>query len=220
MIGLLCMATGSQAGTVTTFYGTAAITSPTNMPAIDLAFELDVDGTTVLPPTSYIILEKTMLFPMVGQVDGKDVGPRIQEGTVGTDTFSLTSQEFDSQAGNKTVKRQITLDNATVSNDGNSVTGIYTETVTDLLPQTFTISGNFVLMRPMSDLEDPIIDEDNDNCFDLDEIRAAGMDNSRMEYSDAAAALSILNNGGSLPICAPGDETVRNALIEFYEDQD
>ncbi|MCI5164008.1 MAG: hypothetical protein D3917_18730 [Candidatus Electrothrix sp. AX5] len=75
-------------------------------------------------------------------------------------------------------------------------------------------------MRPVSSLSDSVTDNDNSGCLDLDEIRAGGMDKNLMEYSDAATALSIRNNGGDMPLCTPVDSLVRDALKEFYENQE
>ncbi|MCI5163246.1 MAG: hypothetical protein D3917_14750, partial [Candidatus Electrothrix sp. AX5] len=125
-----------QAGTLSTFYGTATITVPADLPSVDLALQLDLNGTAVLHDTSYIILEKTMLFPVIPPlVDAQEVGPRL-EGTVGPDTFQLRTTPFSDQAGGKTVNRQIFFNNAVVGNQGNSITGEYNETVTGLLPHT------------------------------------------------------------------------------------
>jgi len=49
------------------YYGTATIVSPAMLGTIDLAFYLDVGpdaaGTTIQHNTSYVILDKTLLFP-------------------------------------------------------------------------------------------------------------------------------------------------------------
>ncbi|RWX44586.1 hypothetical protein H206_01501 [Candidatus Electrothrix aarhusensis] len=157
------------AGTLSTFYGTATITAPADLPPVDLALQLDLNGTAVLHDTSYIILEKTMLFPVIPPlVDAQEVGPRL-EGTVGPDTFQLRTTPFSDQAGGKTVNRQIFFNNAVVGNQGNSITGEYNETVTGLLPAPFSITGEFILMRPVSSLSDSVTDNDNSGCLDLDE---------------------------------------------------
>ena len=48
-----------------TYYGTASTTSAANLGVIDLAFTLEVSGTAIQPATSYVMLDKTLLFPVV-----------------------------------------------------------------------------------------------------------------------------------------------------------
>ena len=45
------------------YYGTAYITSPAELGTLDLAFYLDVTGAVFTTETSYIDLEKTLVFP-------------------------------------------------------------------------------------------------------------------------------------------------------------
>lgn len=200
-----------------TYYGTATITTPAEMASVDLAFNLDITDTTIQHDTSYILLDKTMLFPAVSpQIDGVDVGPRVN-GTISPDQFSLTSDIFHSEVGELSVSRQITLNQATVSNEGKAITGTYTETITGLLPQDVIISGDFFLVKPVSPSGLTILDSNDDGCFNVDEIRAAGNDPDLMEFNDAGAALSIYNGDGTISICTPAEENIQTILQEFYD---
>ena len=202
------------------YYGSVNITTPAEMGTIDLAFYLDVDGTAIQHDSSYIILDKTMVFPAVSpQVDGKDVGPRVQ-GAMTPDTFNLTSDSFESTVGTTIVTRQITLNQATVNNDGQSISGTYTETVTGMLyNEDVVISGEFLLLKPVPLSAAALEDTDGDGCLSLAEIRAGGNDPALMEFSDAGEALLIQNGAGTVPLCAPADQTARDALQEFYNTQ-
>lgn len=217
---LLLVPLAASADPTGPYYGSVTISTPTDMGAIDLAFYLDVDGTTIQHDTSYIILDKTMVFPAVEpQIEGRDVGPRVQ-GTLTPDTFSLTSDTFESMVGNATVTRQTTLNQAILNNDGQSISGTYTETVTGLLHnEDIIISGEFLLLKPVPLSSTPFEDTNEDGCLDLAEIRAGGDDSARMEFSDAGEAMLIHNGSGSTPLCAPADQTARDALQEFYDAQ-
>ncbi len=203
------------------WYGSVTITTPAEMAPIDLAFHLEVIGTTTQldNDNSYIILEKTMIFPAVGpKIDGRDVGPRLT-GTFSPDTFSLVSNPFTSNVGGKEVTRHIELTQTEREDDGQTLTGIYTETVTGLLPNALTISGEFILLKPMP-LTAPGLDDNNGNgCLDLDEIRAGGYLSDQIEFSDASEAMNILHGTGAIPLCPPANQTARDTLQEYYNEQ-
>jgi hypothetical protein len=211
------------------YYGSVTITTPADMGSIDLALYLNVVNTDIQHETSYIVLEKTILFPAGEPLDGKEVGPRLT-GTFSQDTFSLYSDDFTSMVGNKEVTRQITLNSAIIENDGQSISGIYTETVTGLLPEDIIISGEFVLLKPVPLSAATFEDSNGDNCLDLDEIRAGGNDPNLMEFRDASGALSVVINLGIIPLCpmvpedgqpedASPEETAKRALQEYYDSQ-
>ena len=202
------------------YYGTATISTPTDITPVDLAFHLDVSGSAIQHDSSYILLEKTMLFPAVPpEIGGKAVGPRVS-GNLSPTGFTLVSDIFDSQAGDRAVKRQIRLDQAAVTEDGQSITGTYTETVTGLLPQDLIISGQFVLVKPVSPEVAAIADGNSDGCLDVAEIRAGGSDPVVMEFRDAGAAMAIYKGDGSAgQICAPADELIKTVLQEYFSAQ-
>lgn len=218
----LLLATGPASSHAAAYYGIATITSPMDMAEIDLAFELDVYGTSILNDTSYILLDKTMLYPAVPpQINGIDVGPRVT-GFLSATAFNLVTDDFSSKVSDVVVTRQIILDQATVTNEGNSITGKYTESVSGLLPygQDVVIRGDFILMRPTVPAESIIEDSDKNGCLDLAEIRAGGSDPKAMEFGDASAALTIYNSGGAKgTICSPADQNTRDAVQEFYNSQ-
>ena len=63
------------------YYGTATITSPAALGTIDLAFNLEVGGGgAVNAATSYIIVDKTLLFPVVAPtVNGAEIDITVSE---------------------------------------------------------------------------------------------------------------------------------------------
>jgi hypothetical protein len=190
------------------------------MASVDLAFYLDVSGSAIQHDTSYIMLDKTMLFPTVAPgIGGKSVGPRVS-GNISPTGFTLTSDIFNGTVSDRAVQRQITLNQAAVTQDGQSITGTYTETVTGLLPQDLVISGQFVLVKPVSPEVASIQDSNKDGCLDLNEIRAGGNDPAVMEFRDAGSAMAIyLGTGSGLQICAPVDQNIKTALQEYYSSQ-
>lgn len=220
------------------YYGSVTIESPTpDMATVDLAFYLDVEDDTgqLIQGSSCIRLDKTMLFPEVDSPleirenrNGEDVlvesieaGPRMI-GTFSEDTFSIASNpSFVSIVGDKEVSREIVLDNAIVDNEGQFITGTYTETVTGLLVDAVTIRGTFILLKPVSLTVAIFEDSSGDGCLDLDEIRAGGDDPAKMEFRDASGAVSLFNNRGPgvTQLCVPADQTVRDAVQEFYNEQ-
>jgi hypothetical protein len=208
------------------YYGTATITLPANLGTVDLAFYLDVTGMAIQHDTSYIVLEKTLLFPAVPpQVGSKDVGPRVT-GTLSLTGFSLTTDPFESTVVERyhpdgrplIATRQIVLSNTKVADAGNAIGGDFTETITDLDKNPIIVKGTFILIRPSAALATGSVrDLDNNGCLDIDEIKAGGNDPSMVEYSDISYALRVYNNPSMTPnICEPKDQIINNALTGYY----
>ena len=206
------------------YYGTATINSPANIGIVDLAFYLDVTGSTIQDANSYIDVEKTLLFPTVEPtVNGKAVGPRVY-GTFTIDSFDLYSKEFPSEAGGKPVTRQIHLVNSTgkVTNNGASIEGTYTETVKGMTSNDLVISGSFRLMKPVVTTATSGADLNGDGCLELSEIRAGGADPDVVEFSDVSAAMNLYNHPratlklGPPPNCVNDAKTLQDALNAFY----
>jgi hypothetical protein len=200
-----------------TFYGTAHITEPATIATIDLVLYLDINGTTTQHDTSYIDVEKTLVFPVVApQIDGKDVGPRVS-GNLGISAFSLQSDEFDSTVGEISVTRQILLTGTKVENAGNSLSGTYTETVAGMGPDDITISGLFLLVKPAAMSGADIVDLNGDDCLDADEIRVGGSDSAVVEYGDVSQALHLYNHPEITPnLCSPAPDLVKQLVNEYY----
>lgn len=227
-LGASCPAAADAINPLTGYYyGTATIIEPASLGTIDLAFYLDVTGSAIQNGTSFIDLEKTLVFPAVPpQLGGQDVGPRVS-GTLSAASFNLTSDSFQSTVSNKTTIRQIVLNNATVRNGGASLSGAYTETVTGLAPDPFTITGTFLLVKPLPVTAASGQDSNGDGCLDLTEIRAGGADPGAIEFSDLSAALNLYYNPApSLrvgvppgPTCSNSEQTLQNALTEYYGSQ-
>lgn len=200
------------------YYGTATITSPASLGVIDLSFRLEVAGSSIQHDASYIDLGKTLLFPVVlPQIGGKDVGPRVS-GSFTPTAFSLMTDSFPATVSGKVVTRQIALSNATVSNNGATITGTFTETVTGLTKNIVTVTGDFVLVRPVVMGLAAISDADGSQCLDLNEIKAGGADPNVLEFSDVSYALHLYNNPSIQPnICIPAASIIQQILADYYK---
>lgn len=209
------------------YYGTATISTPANLGTIDLAFNLDVNGTIIQHDTSYIMLDKTLLFPAVPpQVVLKDVGPRIKTGNLTPSAFDLTTDDFTSVVSGRTVTRKVVLVGTSVTNGGNSLSGNYTETITGLTPQPVVVIGTFILVRPtVQTIVVALKDPNGDGCIDLNEIRSAGAYENSIEFGDISQALHLHNNPQTnLNVCTKpndlsGQQTIKDALAEYYATQ-
>ncbi len=209
------------------YYGTATINSPANIGIVDLAFYLDVTGSTIQEASSYIDVEKTLLFPTVGlDSNGKAIGPRVSGSLiidpVNGSRFSLVSDNFTSQADGQSVTRKIELDSTAVTNSGASIVGNYKETVTGMTTAPLIISGSFRLMKPVVTTATSGADLNSDGCLELSEIRAGGADPDVVEFSDVSAAMNLYNHPratlklGPPPNCANDAKTLQDALNAFY----
>ena len=206
------------------YYGTATINSPANLGIVDLAFYFDVTGSAMQQTSSYIDLDKTLLFPEVAPpINGKAVGPRVS-GSLSASGFSLDSQTFTSESGGKTVTRRLKLDNATVGSGGAAIAGNYTETVEGMMPEALVISGTFRLMKPLATILASGQDGNGDGCLSLSEIRAGGADPDTVEFSDVSAAMNLYNHPVANlklgdppgPSCSNGEQTLQQAINAFY----
>lgn len=197
------------------FYGTAHIVSPAALGTLDLSIYLDVSGTTIVRETSYIDLEKTLVFPKAGvQIGGKDVGPRVS-GTLSLTAFNLVTDVFPSLIGDKSVNRRITLTGLSVTNAGNSLSGTYRETINGMGPTAVVVTGTFLLVKPMVTAESEIKDTSGDGCLDIEEIKAGGKDATVIEYSDVSYAMHRYNNPSMSPkICS--DAVMKDILNAYY----
>jgi hypothetical protein len=134
------------------YYGSVAVNSPDGLGNIDLAFHLDVDDYTgaINPAESYIILEKTILFPKnPAHVSGKDVGPMVSGGQLTPSSFQVETVNFTGMVSGREVIRKITLTGA--ADEGqNMLSGTYTEVISGYLPNPIVVSGVFALARPVA----------------------------------------------------------------------
>ncbi len=214
------------------YYGTATINSPANIGIVDLAFYLDVTGSTIQDSSSYIDVEKTLLFPTVEPaINSKAVGPRvygtftINPNSPDLNSFDLYSKDFPRETGDKSpVTRQIHLVNSIgkVTNKGASIEGTYTETVKNMTSNDLVISGSFRLMKPVVTTATSGVDLNGDGCLELSEIRAGGADPDVVEFGDVSAAMNLYNHPratlklGPPPNCANDAKTLQDALNAFY----
>lgn len=205
------------------YYGTATIVRPATIGVIDLAFYLDVTGTTFQKATSYVDLEQTLLFPALSQINGKDVGPRVS-GTLSPTSFTLTTNPFKAEVSGKSVTRLVKLSKTTVTDGGASLSGTFTETVKGLTKETLTITGPFRLVKPLPVTADSGVDRNADGCLDLSEIRAGGNDATQVDFSDLSAAFNLHRHPQSNlrvgnppgPTCANPETVLQSALDAYY----
>ena len=225
------------------YYGTATITSPANLGVIDLAFTLDVNSGAIQHDTSYILLDKTLLFPVVPpkllmannvpvlsngvpttcsttETTCVSVGPRVKRDSnsnLSATAFSLTTDDFTSVVSGRTVTRSVVLTSTAVN--GASLTGTYEETITGLTPQSVVVKGTFFLVRPtVQTIVVDLKDQNGDGCIDLNEIKASGTSSEIIEFSDMSQALHLWYNPLlTLKIC--NEQVIKDALAEFYATQ-
>ena len=184
------------------YYGSVTVDSPSGMGNIDLAFHLEVktDGT-INTSKSYIILDKTVLFPKVGnKVGGKDAGPRVKSGKLTPTAFSLTTESFYTTVAERKVTRGIALKNGKPSQGNTTLAGTYVETLTGVYPKPMQITGRVTLVRPIPATEGLVCCEDLDKSGDLSlaVIRAGGKEAYTVEFEDVSCAMSYyrgLRNG-------------------------
>jgi len=202
------------------YYGSVAVTSPAGLGNIDLAFHLEIlSGGVINSDRSYIILEKTILFPQYGKVDGKDVGPMIQAGsTFNGLVFNLITHDFHSMVSGRETTRRLVLTGVSANPTGNSITGTYVETISGYLHKPLTVTGNFVLVRPVTttpgvyacqnlDLLDPIGE------LTLNEIQAGSMDPYRVEFEDISCALFFYHHPDKGLIVS--NKTLNEAISDY-----
>ncbi|MEZ4528977.1 MAG: hypothetical protein R2941_23955 [Desulfobacterales bacterium] len=138
------------------YYGSVAVNSPAGLGNIDLAFHIVMDDSTGVfdPQNSYVILDKTILFPKTAQVTVNgvlsDVGPLIENGYLTSLAFHLETQSFPGKVSSRSVIRRIVLEGIPQDEEGNTVIGTYTETISGFLPENILVSGDFILSRPVS----------------------------------------------------------------------
>ncbi len=203
------------------YFGSAAITAPADLGNVDLAFHLDInDGGGIAPATSYVILNKTILFPQTGTLpDGIPIGPAVKTGS----TFSglnlhLALQPFTTEVDGKTVSRSIVLDGTATDATGKTVEGDYTETMTGYLSESVVVQGTFTLVRPVSITEGEyackLMDTlDPKGELTLPEIQAGGSDPTRVEFDDISCAVYLYHHPDSGPTVSQA--TLQAAIADY-----
>jgi hypothetical protein len=227
-----------------TYFGTAVISAPVKVETtIDLAFYLDVTGTAIQKETSYIVLDKTLIYPEQGKILTRNGAPELNNGSTVACTADASSQvkctvigpqvsgtlsptsfqlstvaAFTSPFGDKTATRSIVLKNTTVANAGTLLTGDYEETVSGLGPNDITITGTFTIGKPSTVVSELAITDTNQNgCIDFADIKAGGSDPNVVEFSDISQALHLYTNSTLTPtICSPKDQVINQALTDYY----
>ncbi|MFN2137407.1 MAG: PKD domain-containing protein [Candidatus Promineifilaceae bacterium] len=130
-----------------TYMGAVLVNDPLNMPPLDLGLVLvDTNGTL----SGHIESTRAVDQPVLAVADGKKLGPSLS-GSRSGDSFTLQSEEYtnDFTPG---ITRQIVLDSGVISENGNILSGVYSETLTGLAPEPVVITGDFQLYRSAKDL--------------------------------------------------------------------
>ena len=201
------------------YFGAATIDSPEGLGNVDLAFHLDFDATgNVVPASSYIILDKTILFPKTGQVGEEDVGPFMESGYFQNPAFQLVSQSFTNEVNGRSVNRKIRLEGNAANVLGNTISGTYTETMTGYLPNAIQVTGSFVLFRPAPMTKEPLGCQYLDTTepigeLTLEEIRAGGIDPNVVEFEDLSCAMYYHQNPGEG--ISVNETTIRDAVLDY-----
>lgn len=223
LIGVAGSEGSSQAATsVLTgdYFGSVAVDTPAGLGNIDLAFHLEfLSGNVIDPERSYIILDKTILFPKAAQVDGKDVGPKVEAGsTFNGQMLNLTTLAFTSYANGRNATRKLVLTGTSPNVSGNSISGTYVETITGFLARPITITGSFVLVRPVSITPGAFACRSMDVLapfgeLTIDEIRAGGANPDWVEFEDISCALYLYHDPGNGVYVS--ESTIGQATAEY-----
>jgi hypothetical protein len=202
------------------YFGSVAVTSPEGLGNIDLAFHLEIpNGSTIDATKSYIILNKTILFPKsTNKFNGIDVGPMVKAGSTFNGTsLNLLVTPFTSTANGKPVTRTVTLTGASPSISGNTITGTYKEIMTNYLAQPITVTGQFTLVRPVSINPGAYackeLDLDANGELSLDEIKSGGKNPSYVEFDELSCAMYFYNHLEAGPKVLKAD--IQNALADY-----
>jgi PKD repeat protein len=111
---------------------------------IDLALQLSHDGSTI---SGYVDLEFTLVFSTEHVVDETAYGPSVTGSFDGTN-LTLTSEQVSLSSAGRSLMRQFRLTGQMVSEENNTLSGEYRETLWGYGPQPLTIVGNFTLVGP------------------------------------------------------------------------
>lgn len=128
------------------YVGTVAITSPVQLSVLDLAFTLDdsdgIRGQVDVTRTLVFSGSPTLAGEITGSIDGI------------TPTVRIASESFGGVMAGAEVQRQFVLDGLVLEN-GDLLQGVYSETITGLLPDPFTVQGLFLVSRPSTQVSLP-----------------------------------------------------------------
>lgn len=127
-----------------TYVGTAVITDPVGLDPLDLAIVLTQTNGVSL--TGYIDAAQSLAYPKVS-VSPTVRGPAVSGSIIsGTNSFTLQSEVFTNT--DTTASRQVVLHTGVISDDGETLTGVYSETLWGLTPEPLFVVGRFTLIRP------------------------------------------------------------------------
>jgi hypothetical protein len=120
------------------YVGTAVISDPVGLSPLDLAIVL-TDTTGSL--SGYVDAERLLAYPVVSGDEGAAV-----RGAWSGVKFILYSTVFTDTA--TAARRQVFLHNGVISDDGETLTGDYSEVLWGLTPELLVVKGTFQLIRP------------------------------------------------------------------------
>jgi PKD repeat protein len=124
------------------YAGTVAITSPQYMPAVDMNLVLTATGSSL---TGYLDATQSLHVPVVDEATGH--GPAVSGSWSGAG-FDLQSEVFTTTlSSGLLVTRQVILHSGVISNSGEYLTGVYSETLGGLTPEPMVIVGDVELWR-------------------------------------------------------------------------
>lgn len=130
----------SQSPNLSNVYnGMIAISAPVQLGVIDLSLTLGQENDTL---AGYINITDTLVYSGTPAV----TGVLIDNGVL-TPTFQLTSEPFTITVAGRDVQRTFQLSGDVLDN-GVTLQGTYSETLTGLTPEPLVVVGEFILTRP------------------------------------------------------------------------
>lgn len=123
-----------------TFKGLIAISEPVQLGVVDLGLTLEQQSNIL---TGQINITNTLVYSSTPAV----TGILIDNGVL-TPSFQLTSEPFTIIVAGREVQRTFQLSGDVLDN-GVTLQGTYTETLTGLTPEPLVVVGNFILTRPV-----------------------------------------------------------------------
>lgn len=121
------------------YTGTVTVSKPAPLGALDLLLEI-INANGVL--SGQVNAIKTQVF-----LGGPTFTGSVTTSGVVTPTVRIESQTFSGEVAGRTVQRHFVL-TGEVLNDGDTLRGVYTETIVGFKPQPMLVEGAFLLVRP------------------------------------------------------------------------
>jgi hypothetical protein len=124
------------------YAGSVVVTSPQHMPELDMNLVLTANGDSI---SGYLDAAQGLHFSVVDEATGH--GPAVS-GSWNGDSFELQSEPFMTILDTgPSVTRQVILHSGVISDSGEYLSGLYSETLAGLTPQPMVIYGEIKLWR-------------------------------------------------------------------------